>query len=133
MKIAIIGTGNLGKSIAKGLIINNAITSLYLTKRNLESISEFDGYKNVFLTSNNPEAIQPSDILIFAVQPAHFENILKEIKPFLTNKHVIISTITGFSIRKIEEVVGREAFIIRAMPNTAIAVGKSMTCLCSNE
>ena len=32
MKIAIIGTGNLGKSIAKGLITNNAITSLYLTK-----------------------------------------------------------------------------------------------------
>ena len=73
MKIAIIGTGNLGKSIAKGLIINNAITSLYLTKRNLDSISEFEGYKNVFLTTNNTEAIQQSDILIFAVQPAHFD------------------------------------------------------------
>lgn len=133
MKIAIIGTGNLGKSIAKGLIINNAITTLYLTKRNLESISEFEGYKNVFLTTQNTEAIQQSDILIFAVQPAHFENILKEIKPFLTNKHVIISTITGFSIRRIEEVIGVDKFIIRAMPNTAIAVGKSMTCLCSNE
>ena len=133
MKIAIIGTGNLGKSIAKGLIINNAITSLYLTKRNLESISEFEGYKNVFLTTNNTEAIQQSDILIFAVQPAHFDKILKETKPFLTSKHVLISTITGFSIRRVEEIIGNETFIIRAMPNTAIAVGKSMTCLCSNE
>ena len=133
MKIAIIGTGNLGKSIAKGLIINNAITSLYLTKRNLDSISEFEGYKNVFLTTQNTEAIQQSDILIFAVQPAHFENILKEIKPYLTNKHVLISTITGFSIRRIEDFIGMDKFIIRAMPNTAIAVGKSMTCLCSNE
>ena len=133
MKIAIIGTGNLGKSIAKGLIINNAITSLYLTKRNLDSISEFEGYKNVFLTTNNTEAIQQSDILIFAVQPAHFDKILKEIKPFLTSKHVLISTITGFSIRRVEEIIGNETFIIRAMPNTAIAVGKSMTCLCSNE
>ena len=133
MKIAIIGTGNLGKSIAKGLIINNAITSLYLTKRNLDSISEFEGYKNVFLTTNNTEAIQQSDILIFAVQPAHFDKILKEIKPFLTSKHVLISTITGYSIRRVEEIIGNETFIIRAMPNTAIAVGKSMTCLCSNE
>ena len=133
MKIAIIGTGNLGKSIAKGLIINNAITSLYLTKRNLDSISEFEGYKNVFLTTNNTEAIQQSDILIFAVQPAHFDKILKEIKPFITSKHVLISTITGFSIRRVEEIIGNETFIIRAMPNTAIAVGKSMTCLCSNE
>lgn len=132
MKIAIIGTGNLGKSIAKGLITNNAITSLYLTKRNLDEIAEFDGYKNVYLTSKNIEAVQKSDILIFAVQPAHFENILQDIKPILNEKHVIISTITGFSISKIEKILDENQFIIRAMPNTAIAVGKSMTCLCSN-
>jgi len=132
MKIAIIGTGNLGKSIAKGLITNNAITSLYLTKRNLESIAEFEGYKNVFLTTNNKKAVENSDILIFAVQPTHFEDILQEIKSSLTEKHVVISTITGFIISKIEEQIGTDKFIIRAMPNTAIAVGKSMTCLCSN-
>jgi pyrroline-5-carboxylate reductase len=133
MKIAIIGTGNLGKSIAKGLITNNAITSLYLTKRNLEAIQEFEGYKNVVLTTDNIEAIKHSDILIFAVQLAHFENILNEINPYLSENHVLISTITGFSISKIESIVGSDQFIIRAMPNTAIAVGKSMTCLCSNE
>jgi pyrroline-5-carboxylate reductase len=133
MKIAIIGTGNLGKSIAKGLITANAITSLYLTKRNLEGIKDFVGYKNVYLTTDNKLAIAESDILIFAVQPTHFENILKAIKPFLTENHVLISTITGFRISKIEANVGSDKFIIRAMPNTAIAVGKSMTCLCANE
>ena len=133
MKIAIIGTGNLGKSIAKGLITNNAITSLFLTKRNLEGIAEFDGYKNVFLTTDNLQAVKNSDILIFAVQPAHFEGVLTEIKSLLTEKHVIISTITGFLIPKIEAIIGADNFIIRAMPNTAIAVGKSMTCLCSNK
>lgn len=132
MKIAIIGTGNLGKSIAKGLITNNAITTLYLTKRNLENISEFEGYKNVTITDDNVLAVQQSDILIFAVQPAHFESILNDIKPFLTEKHVVISTITGYTIPKIEAQIGTDQFIIRAMPNTAIAVGKSMTCLCSN-
>lgn len=133
MKIAIIGTGNLGKSIAKGLITTNAITSLYLTKRNIEDIQSFKGYQNVIITSDNAEAVQQSDILIFAVQPAHFETILKKIAPLLTEKHVIISTITGYSISKIEAIVGTHQFVIRAMPNTAIAVGKSMTCLCSNE
>ena len=132
MKIAIIGTGNLGKSIAKGLITNNAITSLYLTKRNLEGIAEYEGYKNVYLTTDNQKAVENSDILIFAVQPAHFEDILQEIKPKLTENHVVISTITGFGISKIEEQIGTDKFIIRAMPNTAIAVAKSMTCLCSN-
>tara|TARA_R110002073_G_scaffold148335_3_gene301436 strand:- start:37124 stop:37924 length:801 start_codon:yes stop_codon:yes gene_type:complete len=133
MKIAIIGTGNLGCSIAKGLITTNAITTLYLTKRNLEDIKEFEGYKNVFLTTDNAEAIKNSDIVIFAVQPAHMENILLDIKPLLHENHVLISTITGFSIEKMEGLVGQDKFIIRAMPNTAIAVGKSMTCLCSNE
>jgi len=133
MKIAIIGAGNLGKSIAKGLITTNAITTLYLTRRNLDSISDFNGYKDIVLTSNNVEAVKHSDILIFAVQPGHLENILAEIKPFLNEKHVIISTITGFLISKIENVIGSDNFVIRAMPNTAISVGKSMTCLCSNE
>ena len=58
MKIAIIGTGNLGCSIAIGLISEDAITSLYLTKRNLENIQEFKGYSNVFLTTDNKEAIE---------------------------------------------------------------------------
>lgn len=133
MKIAIIGTGNLGQSIAKGLITTNAITTLYLTKRNIESIQDFEGYKNVIITSDNVKAVKHSDILIFAVQPSHFESILKDISSFLTENHVIISTVTGFTISRIEAVVGQEQFIIRAMPNTAIAVGKSMTCLCSNE
>ena len=133
MKIAIIGTGNLGHAIAKGLITNNAITSLYLTKRNLKDITAFDGYKDVIITSDNALAVQNSDILIFAVQPRHFEDILQEIKPLLTENHVLISTITGYSIAKMEAVVGQNQFVIRAMPNTAIAVGKSMTCICSNE
>ena len=133
MKIAIIGTGNLGKSIAKGLITTNAITSLYLTKRNLEEIQEFKGYKNVHLTADNLEAVQRSDILIFAVQPRHFEGILNDMKHLITDKHVFISTITGYSIDKMESVIGQDKYIIRAMPNTAIAVSKSMTCICSNE
>ena len=133
MKIAIIGTGNLGSSIAKGLIKNNAITTLYLTKRNVNGLTDFEGYKNVFLTSDNNEAIQQSDIIILAVQPSHLEKILTEVQPFLTDKHVLISTITGFSISRIEGLVGVGQYIIRAMPNTAIAVGKSMTCICSNE
>ena len=106
---------------------------MYLTKRNLDSISDFQGYNNVHLTTDNKEAVKHSDILIFAVQPAHLEAILTDIKELLTEKHVLISTITGFSLNKMESLVGTDQFVIRAMPNTAIAVGKSMTCLCSNE
>ena len=133
MKIAIIGTGNLGLSIAKGLVLNNIITKLYLTKRNCDSLIEWNKNKNITITSENRMAVKNSDILIFAVQPSQFENILIEIKDLLNDKHVIISTITGFKINRIESVITSKYPIIRSMPNTAISVGKSMTCLCCNN
>ena len=95
MKIAIIGTGNLGLSIAKGLLINNSITSLYLTKRNPKSLADWNKNKLVTVSSDNREAVKHSDILIFAIQPSQFEGILSEIKDSLNDKHVLISTITN--------------------------------------
>lgn len=133
MKIAIIGAGNLGLSIAKGLIINNAITTMYLTKRNIEHITNWAEYKGVTVTDDNKEAVKNSDVIIFSVQPGHFEYLLEDIADLLTDKHVIISTITGFKIERIEAIIGSNHYIIRSMPNTAISVGKSVTCLCSND
>ena len=51
----------------------------------------------------------------------------------MTDKHVLISAITGYSIERMEEKLGVNYPIIRSMPNTAISVGKSMTCLCCNS
>ena len=133
MKIAIIGTGNLGLSIAKGLLINNSITTLYLTKRNPDSLKDWNKSNQVRVSSDNLEAVRNSDILIFAVQPSHLEKILNTVKHLLGENHVIISTITGFKINRIESILGIHIPIIRSMPNTAISVGKSMTCLCSNK
>lgn len=132
MKIAIIGAGNLGLSIAKGILHSNGATTMYLTKRNTSEIQDFEKYGNVTVTSDNTEAVRNSDILIFAVQPGHFEAILLDIAPLLTENHVVISTITGFSIARMESVIGNDKYIVRSMPNTAISVGKSMTCICSN-
>ena len=133
MKIAIIGTGNLGLSIAKGILNSNGATTMYLTKRNLSEIQNFKKYGNVTITSDNREAVKNSDILILAVQPSQLESVLADTKDLLTEKHVVISTITGFSIAKMEAVIGSKHNIIRSMPNTAISVGQSMTCICSNE
>jgi pyrroline-5-carboxylate reductase len=133
MKIAIIGVGNLGLSIAKGLLSSDIVTSLYLTKRHVEALEVLKADKKVIITSNNQLAIENSDIIIFAVQPNHLAAVLRKNEQYITSKHTLISTITGFSIEKIEAIIGDKHSVIRAMPNTAIAVGKSMTCICSNE
>lgn len=132
MKIAIIGVGNLGLSIAKGLLSGELMSSLYLTRRHIDGLEGLSANTRVVITSDNPLAIQNSDVIIFAVQPNHFEAVLRKNKAYLTRKHTLISTITGFSIAKMETIIGEKHSIIRAMPNTAIAVGKSMTCICTN-
>lgn len=132
MKIAIIGVGNLGLSIAKGIINSQSASHLYLTKRNINEISDLAEEGKVSVGTDNRAAVAAAEVVIFAVQPTHFEGILAEIKDLL-NEKVLISTITGFSIQRMEELIGVEQFIIRSMPNTAISVGASMTCLCTNN
>lgn len=133
MKIAIIGAGNLGLSIAKGILHSNGASTMYLSKRHAEDIRAFEKYGNVTVTTDNAEAVRNSDVLIFSVQPAQFSAILAEVRDLLTDNHVIISTVTGFSIEKMEGILGKQRYIVRSMPNTAISVGQSMTCICSNE
>ena len=88
MKIAIIGVGNLGLSIAKGLLISDKITSLYLTKNKISTIKEYNEIENVFVTNDNIEAVSNSDIIIISVQPNDalyiLENIKKHIQENLT-------------------------------------------------
>ncbi len=59
--------------------------------------------------------------------------VLRKNKTYIRPGHTLISTITGFSLDKIETIISKEHSVIRAMPNTAIAVGKSMTYIRSNQ
>ena len=142
MKIAVIGTGNLGLSIAKGLIINNTHTTLYLTKRNLDSIESMKEYKNVFITKDNNEAVKNSDILILAVQPNQLDNVLENISPDLKENHIVISTVTGYTLKRVEEIIGNKQVLERligmrdsgTLPNLIISgptgVGKTTIIDC---
>lgn len=136
MKIAILGTGNLGYSIALGLLSqsNFKFKNLYLTKRNIASLSSLEKLPNVKISTNNKKAVRFSDVIIIAVQPNQLQGILEEIKELVNLKrHTIISVVTGRKIQDIEKSLGSEIAIIRGMPNTAISVGKSMTCLSANQ
>jgi pyrroline-5-carboxylate reductase len=133
MKIAIIGTGNLGKSIANGLLQANGVTpsKLTLTKRHLQSLSSYKE-KGVNITSNNTEAVNNSDIVFLCVQPHKLNDIVQDIKDQLNDK-IVISTITGISLKELKSYFNDNTIIFRAMPNTAIAIKESMTCIATNN
>jgi pyrroline-5-carboxylate reductase len=134
-KIAIIGGGNLGSSIAEGLIASGFIKAqqITVTKRNVHSIQHLAD-KGVTISSNNVAAIKEAHYIILAVKPFQIKDILTEIKPGLdSNQHTIISVATGVWLKDMEDMVGANFALFRAMPNTAISIGQSMTCICANS
>ncbi|MCK5814352.1 MAG: pyrroline-5-carboxylate reductase [Flavobacteriaceae bacterium] len=136
MKIAIIGVGNLGYSIVLGILGQDKIKydSLCLSERNIDAVKSFKNIPKVTLTSDNAEAVKNSDVVILAVQPNQLNNVLGSIKDVVDpNKHCIMSVVTGRSIASIETQLPKGTAVIRCMPNTAISVFQSMTCLSAND
>jgi len=136
MKIAILGTGNLGYSIALGILNQTQFNYEYLclTKRNTSTLQSLQKLPKVDVLSDNKQAVLNADVVIITVQPNQLKALLEEIKSVLNlSKHTIISCVTGRKIFEIEKVLNPDLGIIRSMPNTAIAVGHSMTCLSANK
>lgn len=132
--IAIIGGGNLGSSIAEGLLASGFVqpNQIIITKRNIATIQHLAD-KGVATISDNQSAVKGANYIILAVKPFQVKDILNEIKPFLiSGQHTIISVATGVWIKDLEEILNSSFALFRAMPNTAISIQQSMTCICAN-
>lgn len=133
-RIAILGAGNIGLSIAKGLLRSQLFKpeNIRLTRRRIHLLSHMKESGAIIL-KDNVEAVAASDVLIIAVEPQQIDGLLKEIEPVLEkDRHTIISVVTGVKINQIEQITGSGIPVVRATPNIAISVGESMTCLASN-
>jgi pyrroline-5-carboxylate reductase len=134
-KIAIIGGGNLGTAIAEGLI-NSGFSrpeNILITKRNTKTLNAL-AERGVLVSDNNEEAIRFADLVILAVKPFQVNDVLGKLQTFFEpQRQVLVSVVTGVSIDHILSAVGKKLAIIRAMPNTAIAIQESMTCLAAHE
>jgi pyrroline-5-carboxylate reductase len=128
--IAIIGAGNLGTSLVNGLINSNKFlaTNFNLSKRKVNSLSSFR-QKGCTVTNNNQEAIKNANIIVLAVLPQKTDEVLRELADSLNKNQLIISLVTGVKVQEIQNQIGKNTPIVRAMPNTAIAIRESMTCI----
>ena len=130
-KIAIIGGGNLGTAIAEGLIGSGFAKPehIIITKRSIKTLVALEE-KGVLVSDNNKEAVQFADFVILAVKPYQTEGVVQGIREELDPaRHILVSVITGVSMLDLREMTGKNIAVARAMPNTAIAIQESMTCL----
>jgi pyrroline-5-carboxylate reductase len=131
-RIAIIGGGNLGTAIARGLIAEGVIapSDMVVTRRRTSLLKELSD-KGIKTTSDNCRAVKGAGIVILSVKPYQLEEIMNEISSCLDDDTLVVSVATGVSADKIKEMTGKELPVFRAMPNTAIEIGESMTCISS--
>jgi pyrroline-5-carboxylate reductase len=134
-KITILGGGNIGMSFAQGLVKSKTFskTDITITRVPSQPLNDVKvlGYN---ATHDNILAIKDADFIFCAVQPRQAISLLKELKNKLNpKKQTIISTVSALSFDDIEKVVGKGFTLVRIMPNTAISICQSMTCIASNE
>lgn len=143
MKIAIIGAGNMGGAIARGLAQGTQVKASNICCSN-PSRGKLDALvrenSSFRVTQNNTEAVQGADIVMLAVKPWLMEGVINEIKYRLDyEKQVIVSVAGGMPFEQLNRFLERDGIdetairpsVFRVIPNTAIAIRKSMTMVAS--
>ncbi|HEY5570294.1 MAG TPA: pyrroline-5-carboxylate reductase [Bacteroidales bacterium] len=140
MKVTIIGVGNIGGAIARGLVKGGTynasdITISDLVQNNLDKLKAFD--PGFTISASNSLAIKEADVVIVAVKPWIVETVLSEIKhSFNYEKQILVSIAAGVSFDMLNgfmksKVNTTAPTIFRVIPNTAIEVLSSMTFVSS--
>jgi pyrroline-5-carboxylate reductase len=134
-RLAILGGGNIGRALARGLVSAGrfAPEAVTVTRRQVEKLADLAG-AGFDVTDDNVAAVGSADTVVIAVQPQQLAHLLETIAPALDpGRHHVISVVSGVSIAEIADVLGKGMAVVRAMPNTAVEIGESMTCLSGED
>lgn len=130
-KVAILGAGNIGTSIAKGLVFSKQFRpeQIFLTRRKVHLLDEF-AKQGFIVHSDNRKAVEESHVVFLCVEPQQIDGLLTEIATVLKpERHIVISVVSGVGFREMGKKLDKNVRLVRAMPNLAISIGESMTCL----
>ena len=133
MNIGIIGIGNMGGAILKGLVESQFMNgeNINVFEINKMAIKKIKHNINVF--SNEIELVRNSDIIVLAIKPNLMSQVLEKIKVVLDDSKIVLSIAAGISINFIEEIIGKDKKIVRTMPNTPAQVLEAMTAVSFNN
>ncbi len=133
MKLGFIGGGNMASAIIGGLLSSGYIKGgdISISDKDKSKIRQWAD-KGVYISDNNTEIAERSEMVIFAVKPNILPSVLKEVADSLKDKRVV-SIAAGTTISAIEGIIGEDKRIIRVMPNTPAQVRCGMAVICSNK
>ena len=135
MKIGFIGCGNMASAmisgmLKKGLYKKDEIIVSNLSEEGSKRSKEILG---VVTTLDNHEVVKNTKLVLLAVKPQFYEEVLNEVKGELTPEHTVVGIAPGKTLAWLEEKCGQPLKVVRIMPNTPAQVGEGMTGVCANE
>lgn len=135
LQIAIIGAGNMGGAIARGLSKGSIIQSKNIrvsdiSQANLDAIKTFA--PEITVSNSNREIIKDADIIILAVKPWLVEAITEELEnKFDYKKQIVVSIAAGVDFDQLAKLLNTDATLFRVIPNTAIDILQSVSTISS--
>jgi pyrroline-5-carboxylate reductase len=130
-KVGFIGAGNMGEALIKGLVAANLVRpeAIYASDVRLERLKALDQQYGIQLLADNAELVRQVDIVIFAVKPQIMAPVIRQIASAVTKKKLLISIAAGVSTTTVRAALGKEARLIRVMPNTPALVLEGVTAV----
>jgi pyrroline-5-carboxylate reductase len=132
LSVGLIGAGNMGQALLRGLLGTRIVSPArccVTNKSNDERLALLANDWGVRTTRDKARLVADADVIILAVKPPDMGDVLREIAPHVQSRHLVVSVAAGVSLETIESHLGSVP-AVRAMPNTSAAVGASATAIC---
>lgn len=135
MTIGFIGLGNMARAMIKGMLDKGiaAPSEIIGSAKTRETRVKMEEEFGIKTEAHNDKVAFLADIIILAIKPQFFEEVLPEIREALLGDKLIISIAAGKTMADIEKLFGKKLKLIRCMPNTPALVGEGCSGVCRNE
>ncbi|MFT5872909.1 MAG: pyrroline-5-carboxylate reductase [Clostridium sp.] len=133
--IGFIGCGNMAQAMIGGIVKSNLVSNEKVivsnpSDKNLNKVKE---EYSILVTNDNKEVAKVSDIVILAIKPYKYFDVIDEIKTHLKKDVVIVTIAAGITLEAMSNALVEGSKVIRSMPNTPALVGEGMSALCANK
>jgi len=124
-KVGIIGAGNMGEAIVRGLVKGGKLKSTQIIVSDVDRnrVNSVVERYNVAGTTSNVRVVENADIVFIAVKPKDFEETVLPLRDIFKDGQVVISVMAGINREKIKKIL-EKPFIVRIMPNTPALIGE---------
>ncbi len=131
-KIGLIGVGNMGSAIIKGLASRDD-AQLHGTDRRKAQLTKLSHNFGMVIQETAVDLAKVCDYIVIAVKPQHAEPVVKEIAHELNETKCLVSICAGINQATFKEWTEHRCPVVRVMPTTPALISESVSAICLDD